>query len=561
MAKFRRLDQRIISYLIVFSIAFIFILFVGYLAAPDSNLHILLTDGISPLIEVLAVAILLDTARKAAHNSKKLGRVWKMISLAFLMYVFGDLSWFVLELFYENPQSPSIADVFYILFFPLFIIGVHLVPKRRLTQRDAVNRVIDMSIIILSAVLVCWNFLVGPLSASFANGPSIDVIILAIYPIGDVLLLWSILVILYSQFKEISHTSIILLIFSIIVMVGADCIFATSTMNGHYSSHHIVDAVYGLSFFIAGLAGVQQQKELDHKRMADDAPAGDEFIPLKRPIYSIIPYISLVAAYILLVQSTTITMYMRFQAIAVVVGVIIGLVSLRQALVLMDNRKLAEDLYKSLEISKKQAEALQQGNAKLHIQIAERIRAERELAQYAMSDRLTGLPNRELFIDRLNQALNIDPCEKVNRYPVLFLDLDTFKIINDSLGHAAGDKLLVLVAERLRENLRSIDMISRLGGDEFVVLLSNIENEKSLFIVVEKILSSLGEPFDLDGVEVTISCSIGVVRDITGYDCAENILRDADFAMYEAKLAGRSRYRIFDISMHEKRLTRIIRKF
>lgn len=207
--------------------------------------------------------------------------------------------------------------------------------------------------------------------------------------------------------------------------------------------------------------------------------------------------------------------------------------------------------------------------------ITGRKQAQERLLYDAFHDALTGLPNRSLFIDRLKQAI-----ARARQYPdynfaVLFLDLDRFKVVNDSLGHSFGDELLIALGQRLQDCLLATDTVARLGGDEFTILLENISNISQAIYAAEKILEELAKPFNLDGNEVIMTASIGVVISKGDYKVEvdqkfgqdknskswcilykepEELLRDADLAMYRAKALGKARYEVFDLVMHDQTL-------
>jgi len=184
--------------------------------------------------------------------------------------------------------------------------------------------------------------------------------------------------------------------------------------------------------------------------------------------------------------------------------------------------------------------------------ITTRKRAEEQLLHDAFHDNLTGLANRALFMDHLRMTIERGKSLHSNPYAVLFLDFDRFKVINDSLGHAEGDLLLNHIARRLESATRTGDLVGRLGGDEFVVLLSEMLVEDDAVQVAERIQESLENPFDLSGSEVYISASIGIALSAAGHLRAEDMLRDADIAMYRAKANGRARYQVFDQEMHQQ---------
>ncbi len=193
--------------------------------------------------------------------------------------------------------------------------------------------------------------------------------------------------------------------------------------------------------------------------------------------------------------------------------------------------------------------------------ITDRKMAEKQLIYDALHDSLTGLPNRSLFMDRLDHALELACRTEIGLppgvYAVLFLDLDRFKNINDGLGHLVGDRLLIHTAERLRTCLRSSDTIARLGGDEFAILLEEIQEHDRAVQVAERIQRVLAQPFYIDGKEIFTSASIGITLGHPRYQQAEELLRDADMAMYHAKLNGKAGYAVFTEAMHASIVDRL----
>ncbi|GBO55235.1 diguanylate cyclase/phosphodiesterase with PAS/PAC sensor [Pseudanabaena sp. lw0831] len=189
--------------------------------------------------------------------------------------------------------------------------------------------------------------------------------------------------------------------------------------------------------------------------------------------------------------------------------------------------------------------------------VSDRIQVQNQLEYDALHDTLTGLPNRNLLIERLE--LSIHRAERLNDYhfAVLFLDLDRFKVINDSLGHLAGDKLLIAISRKLQATLREIDLVARLGGDEFVILLDEIKDIQEAIHATQRIFAELQTPLTIEGREVYTTASIGIVLGTKDYAQASHLLRDADIAMYRAKTRGKARYEIFDAEMHRQALSRM----
>ncbi len=193
-----------------------------------------------------------------------------------------------------------------------------------------------------------------------------------------------------------------------------------------------------------------------------------------------------------------------------------------------------------------------------HTDITDRKQAEEKLRHDALHDALTGLPNRILFLDRLERAfLRLKRYEKP-LFAVLFLDFDRFKDVNDTLGHDVGDQLLMESAERLLKVVRTVDTVARQGGDEFVILLEEITSIYDATQIAARIQEEIGAPFLFNGHIQIISASIGIVMGSQQYETVEDILRDADIAMYQAKAAGRACYQVFDVGMREQVLARVV---
>jgi len=206
--------------------------------------------------------------------------------------------------------------------------------------------------------------------------------------------------------------------------------------------------------------------------------------------------------------------------------------------------------------------------------VTERKRAEAMLAHNALHDHLTNLPNRSLFLDRLQHALVRARRHSDYKFAVLFIDIDEFKVLNDSLGHSAGDELLIQIAKRLSASFRETDTISRgfagrrepttvddglarLGGDEFTVFLEDIASAGDAVRVAQRIQSNWASPFQIDNRDVVITASIGVAFSAVSYDAAEHVVRDAEIAMYRAKRAGKARCEVFDPEMHASAVRRL----
>lgn len=204
------------------------------------------------------------------------------------------------------------------------------------------------------------------------------------------------------------------------------------------------------------------------------------------------------------------------------------------------------------------AKCIAHSAARLQMDELEHLVQERtgEIEHALLHDKLTGLPNRAMLLTRLESCLQRQQRHPDNRFAVLFLDFDRFKMVNDSLGHEIGDLLLIEIAQRLQISLRGADFLchqclpSRLGGDEFIILLEDLRGEHDAARVAQRLIDTLSEPYLLENQKLVVTVSIGVTTSDRKYDRASDMVRDADTAMYRAKAAGRARYVIFDRTMH-----------
>jgi len=196
--------------------------------------------------------------------------------------------------------------------------------------------------------------------------------------------------------------------------------------------------------------------------------------------------------------------------------------------------------------------------------ITARREAEARLHYIAFHDSLTALPNRRRFQEELERVLALAKAEPARQFSLMFLDFDHFKVVNDSLGHAIGDEFLIAVSRRIQQNVRPNDLVARLGGDEFAILTDETGPEHYAVTLAERLLDVLAQPFRIAGTDITTSASIGITFSALGYDTPSQMLRDADAAMYKAKVDGRARYALFDTLLqaemsHRERLERDLR--
>jgi diguanylate cyclase (GGDEF)-like protein len=503
-----------------------------------------ISDLSSPIIDAVVFTALFIAAKQSAAHSKRLAIALGLICLAMFFNVLGDVSWGIIELGLKQAPFPSIADLFYLIYYPLILAGVLCLPRNRADRRENLRRTLDISIILLASTLGLWYFLIGPLVQSNLGEPLFNQIILLAYSVGDVVLLGALLDIIFSRYGENIDLKLIYLSASLVIAIISDCIYSYQTLQGTYVSGGLLDIGWIIGSLLIGLTAILFI--VSNKRKEDPAQFSQSKV-LIRKLQTFLPFLSyilLVGVYILLVLARPNPKAMSFQTMSIFVGGVIGLVLIRQVITLSENIRLNTQLSKT--------------NNELQIEIGKRDKVEEQLFYDNLHDELTGLANRTLFKDRLDQMIAYARRYAIYSCAILFIDLDRFKVINDSLGHLIGDQILVQVAQRLSDCLRSGDTVARFGGDEFEVLLNKTDDTSSVLIAVNKIIEALHAPFELEGHDLYITASIGIVPNLVGYQTAEEILQDADIAMYAAKSLGKDRFEIFNVNMRVEANSRLL---
>lgn len=534
------------------------VILAGVLWVSDPQTKQVVTDLASPLLNIVATICLTAAAWQSFRRSKKLGWAWTVLACGQLAFTVGDIFWAILEVGMSQAPFPSIADAFYLAYYPLFVAGVFLFPAKTDSARDWLKRLIDIGIVMLASSLIFWNFLIGPQLLRGAEESDLVTFLNLAYPVGDLIMLWALLVLLYNRAGRGLRAPLWFLVGAAAVQIFSDYAFTYQNLVGTYTSGGLLDLGWILAYLFTALAGLSQAVLIQAGEQAENQLYADLRFFRKFPnLLPFFPYVWMCGAFALLIFDHSNPLPMDFETLSAGVTVIIGLLIFRQVLTLAENRHLNDQLQGTLKELQKKADELSLANRDLGAEIAERKNVEEQLAHDALHDGLTGLANRVLFMDRLSQAITYTRRRTDYSFSVVFLDLDYFKVINDSLGHGLGDQLLMALALRLQNCLRSSDTVARLGGDEFVILLENTTNEQTVLVTANRILEELAIPFHLEGHEVYATVSMGVVPNLLGYDRADDVLRDADIAMYRAKEQGKSRFEIFNAGMRLQAMARL----
>ncbi len=433
---------------------------------------------------------------------------WAALTVALGMWGAGQLVWCYYELLNASAEPfPSFADAGFLVFPPAAMVGLWFYPSAGTGARARARLVLDGSTVAASLFLISWATALGAVYHGGGESAFAFTVSMA-YPLGDLALLtMAILVLARSTARR--RLPLLLMGCGMAAMAFSDSAFTYLNAIGDYHTGALTDLGWPAAFALLAIAAVADRDAGEHVEVAGMPSRTRIFLP-----YAMLPVAVAVIAQQLLTGSS-IDLVER-----VSVGALLILVFVRQLVTVAENTQLVREV------------ELREG----------------QLRHQAFHDPLTGLANRALFDDRLNHAVELHRRD-AGPLSVLLLDLDDFKTVNDTLGHPAGDELLVKVAERLRACLRSSDTIARLGGDEFGLLLE--AGPESPREVAQRVLGAFSQPFALAAATVRVRSSIGLVAD--GPDIAElsavEILRDADIAMYVAKRNGKGSLAIFAPAM------------
>jgi diguanylate cyclase (GGDEF)-like protein len=453
---------------------------------------------------------------------------WALLGAAALAWTTGEVLWGVYELVLDREVPfPSAADAAYLAAIPLALASVWWFSRRyRASTASGVRTIVDGLIIAAALLLASWVLVLGPLYRS-STGSLWEKAISLAYPAGDVVILIVVAAVVMSA-RRIPRP-LLLIGLGLVAMAVADSTYAYLTNAGAYSSGNIVDTGWVAAYLLLAAAGFERPREV-----AGEADPRRESAPLSLGQIAL-PYALAVPACLIgakeLIFDRRQDTFVVFTCVSVLV-----LVVLRQLATLVENRQL---------------------NRTLERTIADLRASEEELRHLAFHDPLTKLANRSVMQDRVTQAL-LRRERSGDGVSVIMLDVDDFKLVNDTLGHQAGDALLVAAAERLRACVRREDTVARVGGDEFGVLVTGVgRSDTDADRLAERILEAFGVPFTLAGREVPVSVSIGIAHSSDAVADEDTLVRNADMALYAAKRQGKARAEAFVPEMRSIVLERL----
>ncbi len=471
----------------------------------------------------LAAALLATVGSAVAvtrHQGDDRRRAWLLVTAACACWTLGQLYWCWIELVRgEQVPQVSVADVLFLSFTALMAVAVWPSNGR---HTDRLRTTLDAAIIGLSLFTISWVTTIGGLAkAATEDTDGLALVINLAYPCGDIIVLT--MVLLSASRRVDRRSSLAAVAMGMALIAVSDGFYAYMSAADDFEAGSITTLGWILGFGIIGCAGLASGRlaaaSAPVAGWADRRSDGDGEAELKDRARraSSLPYIPLAVALLVVAAQRAQNGADRVTNIALVIT-FVGVLA-RQYLTIRDNQALTRHLENR----------------------------ERELQRRAFADQLTGLPNRALFIDRVTHALE-QHRRSLRPLALLFIDLDDFKAVNDTLGHPVGDELVIRVAERLRGAMRASDTVARFGGDEFAIL---IEGDIDSATAGARIVDALRQPFVLRRDELSIGASVGIA-DVPGGSetpTVDELFSRADIAMYAAKRAGKGQLAIYDPSM------------
>ncbi|HWQ47152.1 MAG TPA: EAL domain-containing protein, partial [Longilinea sp.] len=501
-------------------------------------------------INLIVTAVLFIASIYSRNISKRIALGWFVIGLAQLLYTLGDISWAYLEIKVQDIGAPSVADVFYILYYFLLFSGVIVFAIKRLRSFELVKRILDISIVMVVAATLYWIYIFSPILSQSGGVTDLQVFISVAYPIGDLFLLFSVLLLIYARVGQAISRSIWYLVLGIMVMGFTDSLYIYQSIWTTYHSGGLIDIGWIISYVLFLLAGISQIAIAKNYVEEDTLPAIEimRIENISRRL-TYLPILWVIGAVVFVLVTVYTTPLIDPNWLFLSLGYVLIMIIFRQVITIHENEGLLSTSRTMLEQTQQQAFRLNETNQKLNHEIQERNKVERELHHFTLHDGLTGLPNKVLLMDRLSHSIQISQREHRRSYSLIFIGLDNFKSINERLGHSCGDLILKEFANRLVACTRSVDTVARFGGDEFVLLIETGSDDNSELVVCRRIFHEMERPFVIKKKDISITCCIGIVEGDPLFATADVVLQNAIIAYELARSKGKSKSEIFKPSM------------
>jgi diguanylate cyclase (GGDEF)-like protein/PAS domain S-box-containing protein len=595
-----------------------------------------LLDGLAfESLVVLSTALFI---RSALAQPGRWRRPWLIIAAGLVVFLLGSMTAALYQVVLGSVPSPSWADVFFLAFYPLILIGLLQFPGAVTTKAEGLGFALDAVAVLFGSGMVIAYVLIVP-TLERASGDVMSVLLSAALPLGDVLLVFGLMSLVIRRRSLPRDGSMAALAGALMLLLLSDFIYSYQSINGGVNNT-LQSCMGALAWILVAWAGYERIRNRE-----DEGETREITVP--HLFAYLVAYIAATAGFVVLLLAATSIFDTPLGIMIIAAVAVTPLLLTRQVLALQESGTLhelkgtqeTEERFRSLVTNSSDTIFVTDENTRIqfatpsaatvlgydadqpterrladlvhpddldsmlslvgrcvgrptqsvrgewrlsdhegrwhftesvvanllddpHVRglvftsrdIGERVRFQSELQHQAFHDALTGLANRMLFKERVEHSL---ASRRRSKVAVLFMDIDDFKLVNDSYGHMLGDSLLVQVADRLKGQLRDGDTAARLGGDEFAILLEGIEEPDEAMDVAGRILRLFDEDFWLDETHLAVSVSIGVAAWDDSHILAEDLLRDADVAMYSAKAQGKDRVQSFEPAMQAAVLKRV----
>jgi diguanylate cyclase (GGDEF)-like protein len=448
-----------------------------------------------------AAAVLAWRVSRRAALGLNARRAWRLLSIALSLYMLGDLLQLLYEVVLHRRAYPTWADAAYLSFYVVAFCGLVAFPARRLPRPERLRLLLDTGTVFAGGAVLIWYVALGPAIASGPHFNLIDLVTYA-YPIGDALLLFGILTVLWRGVPQSGVTALRIFAAGMMSYIAADLIYDYITVHSSYLGGDPVDTLWMVALTCIYLAAACR---LRTKVSGVVTPPPPRAVPA-RP--SFLPYLATISSYLLLAVIGL--RNVRFDPLG---GVLLGAVLL--ALMVSTRQYITTRDYGRLAV---------------------------RYQELATIDGVTGLYNRRHFMETVEIAFA--RAQRLGQpFVALMIDVDNFKRINDEHGHIAGDQVLAELAQACREHVRPQDIVGRYGGDEFIIMVPGIASLRAIQLA-DQLTRSVAQVLGRDGKPLTYTTSIGIAECPPGGDLS-TLLMHADLAMYEAKQAGGGGWRVF----------------
>ncbi|WP_186725484.1 diguanylate cyclase domain-containing protein [Planomicrobium sp. CPCC 101110] len=487
---------------------------------------------------MIATTWLLLSAHKSLQSDKPF---WLFLAAGAYSNFLAEFLWLTYEnLLKMEVPFPGLPDLFYLLQVVFYLAAfVYKVIKEK-KQHHLITFIFDILIIMTVASTFSWHFLLQPIIAS-SQVSSFSLVVSLAYPVGDLVLLFGTVTLFFMSQTFYSKT-IVVLFSGLLTQIFADSSYLYLISSDSYFSGSFIDPLFTLAVLLIGFTGLvdKEAKAQNQKPQIQRNP--NQLLGVFRIAF---PYINVTILFVFMVSRSN-----GVDVVTIGSAFSILLVIIRQIFVLRENQKLLDqvlDKKEELEAGRKfdgSSSTFRGPSTESASAALPKFRDTDAKIQFlAYHDSLTGLANRALFEATLNQAV-LNAQLHNHFFAVMFLDLDNFKKVNDTMGHDAGDQLLIMISHRLKECIRKNDLVARLGGDEFTFLIRDISSPQDAAFIAEKIIKSLSQPYMVEGEEIFNSPSIGIALYPLNGTTPAALLKKADVAMYQVKENGKGHYRL-----------------